>query len=345
MHSHPDTRYTVGYIFSCQLCFLIMTLDVEFDLGIKKIGDNKWVGNKPLEKPNPLSRGAYGGNIAGQALLVAIKLAPEGFTPHSLHSLFTKAVDDTTPVVWEADEIHNGKSFCSRTVKALQDGTIKYLANVLLTKRNSFNEAKNLYDEWTRNHKEGDEDDDPPSLKPFRFFVPYPEWLKNHSPELLEVLDFGCNNAVCKISPEFVSLDLTKDEDQARSSDRRQACYLQWGNDGEVKFTDPAFQFVGLGILLDSIFLTRIARVLRIPHLDHSQRLQYVSLSLDHVIYFHDADFDSTKWMGFAFKATRIANGRVLLEGELYNLDGRQVATVFQEGLVYFNGFEEGAKL
>lgn len=340
---HPAPEHPVGYLATASFRFFM--IDVETEFGVRETGNNRWVGNKPLEKPASASRGAYGGNIVGQALLVAIRSAPSGFTPHSLHSLFTKAVLDTTPMEWEVDEIHNGKSFCSRTVKGIQEGMIKYVANVLLTKRNSYTKAKTLYDEWERRHNADDEDDDPPSLRPFRFFVPYPEWLEKHKPETLELADFGCNLAYTKVPPEFLSLDLTRGEESVGPSERRQAFYAQFGRDGEIKITDPAFQYVGLGVILDSVFLTRLARVLRVPSLDHEQRIQYMSLSLDHVIYFHDEEFDTTKWMGFGFRASRIANGRVLLEGEIYNHDGRQVATVIQEGMVHFNGFEEEAKL
>lgn len=330
---------------SALLLLHTMVVDVEYEFGIEKVAENKWRGNKPLLKPNPASRGAFGGNIAGQALLVAIRLAPEGFKPHSLHSLFTKAVTDDAAVDWEADQIHNGKSFCSRTISGYQNGEIKYIANILLTKRNSYAKSKEVYDEWERNHKEGDDEDEPPSLRPFRFFAPYPEWLKKHHPEDLEYLHFGLNDTVCKMPPEFNSLELTPEEDAVNSTQRRQAFYAKWGKDGEVSIKDPAFQFVGLGVLLDLTFLTRVARILRIPHLLHEDHIQYMSLSLDHVIYFHDEDFDITQWMGCAFNCIRIANGRALFEEQIYNLEGKQVASIFQEGLVLFNGFEEGAKL
>ena len=55
------------------------TVDVQKEFGVTKISDNKYVGVKPLIKPSPQSRGAFGGNLVGQALLVAIRSCPEGF--------------------------------------------------------------------------------------------------------------------------------------------------------------------------------------------------------------------------------------------------------------------------
>ena len=67
-----------------------------------------------------------------------------------------------------------------------------------------------------------------------------------------------------------------------------------------------------------------------------------MGISLDHVIYFHDDDFDVTKWMEFSYKCTRYAQDRVDFEGEIYNDKGVQVASFFQQGLVRF---ENGALL
>ena len=43
------------------------TVDVQKEFGVTKISDNKYVGVKPLIKPSPQSRGAFGGNLVGQA--------------------------------------------------------------------------------------------------------------------------------------------------------------------------------------------------------------------------------------------------------------------------------------
>lgn len=321
--------------------------DVEYQLGIKQISKFRYQSNAPLTKPHPASRGVYGGNLAGQALLVAIRSSSEGFTPHSLHSFFVKATSPDSVVDWEVEEISNGKNFCNRLIRAIQDGEIKYIANISLTKKNSNKDAIDKYSAYkAKVEKYGEDDDETPAQNPFGFETPYPNWLKDSPPGELELDARGKNRLIYhKLPPQMNKLDITKDEENVAPSERKLSFYVKWGNEGEVEIKDPAFQFVGLGVLSDSFFLTRLARVLRIPTLDYSNTVHYFSLSLDHIMYFHDTDFDVTKWMGFGFKNIRFSNSRALLEGEMYNDKGVHVATIIQEGMVHFNGIEKLAKL
>lgn len=320
--------------------------DVEYTLGVKQLSETRFQSNTTLTKPHPQSRGVYGGNLAGQALLVAIKSCPEGFTPHALHSFFVKATSSDSLVDWDVEKISNGNNFCNRLVRAIQDGEIKYIANISLTKRNSEAKAIEKYEKYTEQvAKHGEDDDASPVPKPFGFGTPYPKWLQESTHEELELDLRGKNRLIYhKLPPKMNKLELTKEEDNVAPSERQLAFYVKWGDD-EIQLKDPAFHFVGLGVLSDSFFLTRLARILRIPDLDYTNTIHYFSLSLDHIMYFHDVDFDVTKWMGFSFKNTRFANNRALLEGEMFNDKGVHVATIIQEGLVHFNSIEEKAKL
>ncbi|PVH17958.1 acyl-CoA thioesterase II [Candidozyma duobushaemuli] len=309
--------------------------DFEEALGIKEVrpeGDiHVFISNHKLTKPQKNSKGVYGGNLAGQALLAAIKTAPEGFTPHSLHSHFVKSVSDQQKVKWTVEEVSNGKTFCNRSVKAWQDKSIRYIANISLTRTNSFKQAEREYYDYEERQEKlkkeaaargeeydpESEDAEPMKLKPYIYH---------------------------KIPHQFVSLEDTKYEDHVPVTERKMSFFVRLG-DGSLKIKDPAFQFVGLGVLSDSLFLTRLARVLRISTVNLNKTGHYFSVSLDHVIYFHDSEFDCTQWVAFGFKAVRLTNNRVLLEAEMYNEAGQHVATIIQEGLVHFNGLEKSAHL
>ncbi|KAK6457977.1 HotDog domain-containing protein [Scheffersomyces xylosifermentans] len=307
------------------------TIDVEAEFGVEVLGPNEFRSKKPLAKPAEISRGAYGGNIAGQAILVAIRSSPEGFFPHSLHSYFVKPVDANKLVDWEVEEISKGKNFCNRSVKGKQDGEIKYFANISLTKNNSHDEIVD---------------------KPFEFQTPLPPWVDSHKLSDIPVSDRGASILVYyKLFPELHDLSLTKAEEKLPISERRLSYYTKWGIENEGGFNQPLkgvtkeYQYVGLAILSDALFLTRLARTLRAENHDLAEIIHYYSVSLDHAIFFHDTDFDTTKWMTFAFKAIRYVNHRVILEAEMYNDKGVHVATIVQEGIVHFNGLEEHAKL
>lgn len=333
------------------------TLEEAFEL--VQTGHNTFEGKRPLTKPNPKSRGVYGGNLAGQAILAAARTIPTGFTPHSFHSLFVKNVSDQIPVTWEVDQDSNGRNFCCRTVRGIQDGRIKYIVDISFTKRNSVKEAErehqNYLDrrrtkmaasEGTENVDEDDEDeDDDLAQKPFYFLTPYPEWLKNiDKSKMIHSTALGRRRFIEHLMPQqLLSLEGTKYEESIPASKRKLAFFVRLG-DGTLKI-DPAMQFAGLAVITDSLFLTKLARLLRISTVNLNEAAHYFSVSLDHNIYFHDTDFDCTEWIAFGFKALRLVNNRVLLEAELHNTAGQHIATVIQEGLVHLNGLEVNAKL
>ncbi|ABN65997.2 predicted protein [Scheffersomyces stipitis CBS 6054] len=305
-------------------------INVEDVYGIVKTGDFTFKGKEPLQKPAAAARGAYGGNIAGQAVLVAIRSSPEGFFPHSLHSYFVKPVSSTAVVDWEVEEISSGKNFCNRAVKGSQDGELKFFANVSLTKRNSFKTI----------------------LRPLSFQTPQHDWFDRNKVQDIPLDTRGaCNLVYHKLPEEMHDLQLTGREDSIPAAERRVSYYTQWGIENEGGVNQPLtgvtkeFQFVGLAVISDALFLTRLARVLRVEGVDLKDFVHYFSVSLDHIIYFHDEDFDTTKWMQFSFKAVRLVNNKALLEAEMYDSKGVHVATVIQEGLVHFNGLESHAKL
>lgn len=322
-----------------------MAHTVQEELEVRKTGPSAYESVKPLQKPHPAVRGAYGGNIAGQAILVAMRSCPPGFTPHSLHLFFVKAISDDEPVQWHVTEVSNGKNFVNRYITGLQKNGVAYTANVSLAKKNLLKKATVEYEKSVKLAETGDADELP---RPFGFQTPYPESLKGLDPDKMEYKTaFGTPHAYHLFPPDMYDLLLTPEEEKTPVSQRRLAYFFRWGNGAAdpVELLDPAFQFVGLGVLSDTVFLTRMGRLLRLEGYDLRDPAPYMWVSLDHTIYFHDADFDVTKWMLFAWSAPRLANNRVLLEAEIYDSNGVQVALVIQEGLLQLNGLDREAKL
>ncbi|KAI5960510.1 hypothetical protein KGF57_001906 [Candida theae] len=342
------------------------TIDVQAEFGVIDKGDGKYVGKKPLIKPIHYAPGAFGGNLAGQAMLVAMKSTPPEFKPHSLHSYFVRAATSDLPVEWEVDNISSGKTFCNRAVKGLQNGQIVYFANVSLTRKNSYNDSLAKWESdmakfEQRGKDEGDsdeenEDDDDaekaPS-KPFRFQTPLHEWVKKYGEESLVVSPCESNMlSYFKFCPEFIDLDKSSYEEKIPVAERRFAFLVRWGIDNEqgynqpLKNVDEQFQFVGLANLSDALILNVLERVLRLNGVSIKDNMKhFFGVSLDHVLYIHDNDFDVTKWMTYSFKTIRFSHDRVLFEGELYNHKGVHVASVVQEGLARLAGAERDAKL
>ena len=81
------------------------------------------------------ARGVYGGQVVAQAMTAAKKsLDKADFLFHSLHCYFVNPTKPSPDVIYEVERLKDGKSFCSRSVKAWQEGRIVFHALVSLYK-------------------------------------------------------------------------------------------------------------------------------------------------------------------------------------------------------------------
>lgn len=321
---------------------------LEQAFGIKKLAENLYEGLVPLNKPSLNSRGVYGGNLCGQALLVAMETVPEGFSPHSLHSYFVKAGDDTIPCQFNVEQVLNGKNFANRLIKVTQRGDTKYIVMISLTAKNSLKEANKKY---LSNQMGGDGT----ASLPMDFQVPPPAPFTRHLHSELETrTDFDHTSTLQhKFPPNFHNPALTQREEVKKAAAERDLSFWIRVDDKLLHLsnnTNNKMKFAGFGVVSDSLYLTSLSRILHLPLKEKltsgGKGEHFFSISLDHSIYFHDTEFDPTKWMYFNFRAPRFANNRVLLQGSYYNEDGKLFASIVQEGLVFFHsGSELKAKL
>ena len=63
----------------------------------------------------------FGGQVIGQALVAASRTV-EGVAAHSLHAYFILGGDPKVPIIYEVERTRDGKSFTTRSVKAIQHG-------------------------------------------------------------------------------------------------------------------------------------------------------------------------------------------------------------------------------
>lgn len=306
---------------------------LEKALAVRKVSDLKYEGLHPLTKPEPTSRGVYGGNLCGQALLVAMETCQARFTPHSLHSYFIKASVDNLPCQFEVEKLSDGNNFANRMVRVSQKGELKYMVMVSLTKRNSQANA-------ARDHQE-----DSKKPLPFEYQAPVvPNFYKYKHEDLpLKQHDYT-HTLQHKLPPDFADPKLNQDELKKSAAERDISYWLKIDDASK----DPKYRYAGLGIISDSLYLTSLSRVLHLP-ISSKDGIGYIggkgdhffAVSLDHSIYFHDDSFDTSKWVFFNFKAPRFCNNRVLFQGGYYDENGRLFASVVQEGLVFFHSEAE----
>ena len=64
----------------------------------------------------------FGGQVAAQALIAAIRTAEPGLDVHSMHAYFLRPGDTSIPIIYDAERIRDGRSFETRRVVARQHG-------------------------------------------------------------------------------------------------------------------------------------------------------------------------------------------------------------------------------
>ena len=64
----------------------------------------------------------YGGQVIGQALSAARYTVESDRTVHSFHSYFLYPGDPEKPIVYDVENLRDGRSFSTRRVKAIQNG-------------------------------------------------------------------------------------------------------------------------------------------------------------------------------------------------------------------------------
>lgn len=305
-------------------------------LEVEQVSETRFDGRNVLKKPLPTTRGVYGGYLCGQAVLVAMKSVPEGFKPHSLHSYFINAAKDTSPCLYEVEKLTDGRNFASRLVRASQDGKVCYIVMISLTRRNSIAKATEEYEKT------------PGKPFPFEFSAPPPpEFHELH--KHLSVVRHDANFLLQhKLPKRYWDLSADPSEQDKPAAEREMSYWVRVTGDSR----DDSLRYPGLCIASDSVYLTSLSRIIRLPPDGYgvgekSRVSRYIfSLSLDHSIYFHDDDFDPCDWLYFTYKAVRFSNNRALYTGSYYNSKGKVFATVIQEGLVFFKkGSEHKAKI
>ena len=96
---------------------------IEQILDLEQLEKNIYRGGVYNPASGYLSR-TFGGHIAGQALVSAVRTVDPEFSVHSLHGYFLRPGDGTKPAVYLVDRPRDGGSFCTRRVNAVQNGEV-----------------------------------------------------------------------------------------------------------------------------------------------------------------------------------------------------------------------------
>ncbi|NKR43773.1 acyl-CoA thioesterase II [Rhodococcus hoagii] len=236
----------------------------------------------------------FGGQVAGQALVSAVRTVDEHFHVHSLHGYFLRPGNPVRPIVYLVDRIRDGRSFTTRRVTAVQDG------QAIFTMSASFHVLD-----------EGIEHED---VMPT---VPAPE-------DLLDAASLASEEKSWEFR-EWADWDLRYVP--AEQIQRRRGVPVQqqvWFRSREELPDDPVFHICTLAYMSDMTLLASASTT----HPDTPIQ----SASLDHALWFM-RPFRADDWLLYDQSSPSAGFGRALTQGRIFNREGHLVAAVVQEGL------------
>ncbi|KAF8610478.1 thioesterase II [Ceratobasidium sp. AG-I] len=264
------------------------------------------------------ARGVFGGQVISQALLAATRCVDQGFSVHSLHCYFLLSADASIPIIYYVESLRDGRTYCTRTVKAAQNGRWIFMLTC------SFQRP---------------EYGQPSHSLPMPRHVPIPDDCPNQEDIFLKQSEKpGISDDTRDMFRQYV-------QERKRSPIEIKPASSITTTDGLVqnmfwmrarnvpKFDEP-FQKCILAYMSDLNFIGTAARTLNLNSGSKPPRRLGMISSLDHTIWYYDHEFDCADWLLFVMVSPRTGMGRGVVQGRIYTQQGTLVAVLAQEGVV-----------
>ncbi|MFQ3236893.1 MAG: acyl-CoA thioesterase-2 [Paraglaciecola sp.] len=252
-------------------------------------------------------RALFGGQVMGQALAAAQLTLPEGRVAHSFHSYFLLPGDANKPVVFDVQNVRDGRSFSTRRVKAIQNGrNIFYMTA-------SFQQPESGLE-----HQFAQMPDVPP-----------PESIT------ADIL-------FDKLSKDSLSTRMREALGYHKPIDMRTVQHIDIVNPGIQEPTRyiwmKAQELLGGNIPLNQAMLAYasdynfLSTAIQ-PHGLSVYDKNLVVATIDHAMWFHHP-FDFDDWLLYCAQSPFSGGARGLVRGQFFNRQGKLVASTMQEGLM-----------
>ncbi|WP_295629422.1 acyl-CoA thioesterase II [uncultured Corynebacterium sp.] len=237
----------------------------------------------------------FGGQVAGQALAAATRTVDKEFAVHSLHAYFVGPGRPHIPTVYLVDRIRDGRSFCHRHVRAVQDGRTIFMM------QSSF-------------HRRGDEG------------IEHSDTMRSvPDPEDVVVDVSKMSRARRLLFEEWSDWDIrVVPSEQFPKNAHTSSQQVVWFRSKERLPDDDTFHVSTLAYMSDMTLLSSA----KVPHPD----VEIQEASLDHAMWFL-RPFRADDWLLYDQISPSAHAGRALTHGRIFNRAGELVAVVTQEGL------------
>ncbi|RCK54956.1 Peroxisomal acyl-coenzyme A thioester hydrolase 1 [Candida viswanathii] len=289
-------------------------------------------GVYPVELVRKGLRGTYGGDFIAQGINVAWESIGNktDFQPHSLHAYFVKAGSDLSVLRWEVLKVSDSRNFANRLMLAYQTHTneLVFTMQISFTKDNNEEikraEYKQLLQSGGKIRSIPFAIKKPPNEKYFK--------LKDKVDDL-PYFEHTNGNMATAIPPDFLEYATEMNHDTV--GNKEFGIFMKVLDDYSLGKNYERQSFLGLAFLSDAVWLSSFTPALGLP-LGTLER-KFFRVSLDHTMYFHDANFDSSEWIFVDFRFVNLNNNRLLGVVNFYTLQGKLVATVIQEAYMFLH--------
>ncbi|RUO22584.1 acyl-CoA thioesterase II [Aliidiomarina iranensis] len=248
----------------------------------------------------------FGGQVMGQALSAAKETVPEERAVHSFHSYFLRPGDASKPIVYDVENIRDGRSFSTRRVKAIQFGKPIF----------------HLTASYQIPEKGADHQSEMPQ-------VPGPEGLPS---------DLDIYREHAELIPEAIRSKFTSEKPilmrfvTEYNPFKPQACdpvrYVWIKANGTLPDDQRIHQYL-LAYASDFNFLPTSMQ----PHGKTFADPKIQMATIDHAMWFHRS-FRMDDWLLYAIDSPTAQGARGLVRGQIFNREGVLVASTMQEGLI-----------
>ena len=250
----------------------------------------------------------FGGQVMAQTLIAAYKTVNVEHFAHSFHSYFIRPGNMEKPITFTVDRIRDGKSFTTRSVKAIQDGEVIFNCSISFQKR-----EKGLEHQV-----------DMPN-------VPVPETLKSEQELREDILK------ELKMKKEDMPMFFRQQEIEMRPVEKqnyfkpeRMPPYKNTWIKNEGKLPDDQ--------VIQQAFLLYISDMGLLGAANNSVGVNFLTknlqnASLDHAMWFH-RKLDLNGWFLYTIESPITRNARGFSRGSIFSRDGKLIASCTQEGLI-----------
>ena len=240
----------------------------------------------------------FGGHVAGQSLVSAVRTVDGRYQVHSLHGYFLRPGDAKAPTVFIVERLRDGGSFCTRRVNAIQHGETIFSMS-----------ASFQTDQSGIEHQDAMPSAPPPDDLPgFRSggvfddagFAQFEEW----------------------------DIRIVPKDEVARLPGKASQQQV-WFRHRDPLPDDHVLHICALAYMSD---LTLLGSA-QVNHADVRKHLMVASL--DHAMWFM-RPFRADEWLLYDQSSPSSSGGRSLTQGKIFNQYGEMVAAVMQEGLTRY---------